>query len=70
MIGVDGRLQTRNWEDKDGQKRYTTEVVADRIELLGGGDRGARSGAPKREEPSYEEGEPAAAPVGDDDIPF
>lgn len=70
MIGVDGRLQTRNWEDKEGQKRYTTEVIADRIELLGGGDRGAKPGAARREEPSYDEGEGAAAPLGDDDIPF
>lgn len=71
MIGIDGRLQTRSWEDKDGQKRYTTEVVADRVELLGGGDRGARAGAARREESPYDEGDATtAAPVTDDDIPF
>ena len=37
QILVEGRLQTRKWEDKDGNKRYTTEVVAQRIEFLGGG---------------------------------
>jgi single-strand DNA-binding protein len=34
---VEGKLQTRNWQDKDGQTRYTTEVVAQSIQFLGGG---------------------------------
>ncbi len=44
QIYVEGRLQTRQWDDKDGNKRYTTEIKADRITLLGGGSggRGAR----------------------------
>ena len=37
QIYVEGRLQTRQWDDKDGNKRYTTEIKADRITLLGGG---------------------------------
>ncbi|MCB0406348.1 MAG: single-stranded DNA-binding protein [Bdellovibrionales bacterium] len=37
---VEGRLQTRDWQDKDGNKRYTTEIVAQNIQFLGGpGDR-------------------------------
>jgi single-strand DNA-binding protein len=43
QIYVEGRLQTRQWDDKDGNKRYTTEIRGDRIVLLGGGG-GARSG--------------------------
>lgn len=39
-IYVEGRLQTRQWEDKDGGKRSTTEIVANQILLLGGGGRG------------------------------
>ena len=39
QIYVEGRLQTRQWDDKDGNKRYTTEIKADRITLLGGGRR-------------------------------
>ena len=42
QIYVEGRLQTRQWDDKDGNKRYTTEIKADRITLLGGG--GGRGG--------------------------
>jgi single-strand DNA-binding protein len=45
QIYVEGRLQTRQWDDKDGNKRYTTEIRGDRIVLLGGGGGGgARSG--------------------------
>jgi single-strand DNA-binding protein len=42
QIYVEGRLQTRQWDDKDGNKRYTTEIRSDRIVLLGG--RGGESG--------------------------
>ena len=35
QIYVEGRLQTRKWQDKDGQDRYTTEIVADRMQMLG-----------------------------------
>ena len=43
QIYVEGRLQTRSWDDKDGNKRYMTEIRGDRIVLLSGG--GGRSGA-------------------------
>ena len=46
QIYVEGRLQTRQWDDKDGNKRYTTEIKADRITLLGGG--GGGGGARRR----------------------
>lgn len=36
QVYLEGRIQTRSWEDKDGQKRYTTEVVANQIQFLGG----------------------------------
>lgn len=73
QICVEGRLQTREWTDRDGNKRQTTEINADRITLLGGrGD----SGGGGRQDP------PAGPPAGggdeaagspeltDDDIPF
>jgi len=34
---IEGRLQTRSWDDKNGQKRYTTEIVAQTVQFLGGG---------------------------------
>lgn len=45
QVYVEGRLQTRSYEDKDGQKKYSTEVVADEVMLLGGrGDSGPMPG--------------------------
>jgi single-strand DNA-binding protein len=44
QVYVEGRLESRSWEDKEGQKRYITEVVADDLILLGGGGRGGDSG--------------------------
>jgi single-strand DNA-binding protein len=77
QIYVEGRLQTRQWDDKDGNKRYTTEIKADRITLLGGGGGGARSGGGGGAEYSGRAGasgggmeEPPVEPITDDDIPF
>jgi single-strand DNA-binding protein len=72
QIYVEGRLQTRQWDDKDGNKRYTTEVKADRITLLGGGG-GGRGGGMDRGTPASHAGgidEPPMEPITDDDIPF
>ena len=44
QIYVEGRLQTRQWDDKDGNKRYTTEIRGDRIVLLSGGGGGMGGG--------------------------
>ena len=50
QVYIEGRLQTRNWEDKDAHKRSTTEVIVDNLILLGG--RGAPEGVPVGEEPA------------------
>lgn len=68
QVYVEGRLQTSTYE-KNGEKRYSTEVVADRVTFLGGGEGGER----KRSwgEDSAPAAEAAAdAPASDDDIPF
>ena len=78
QIYVEGRLQTRQWDDKDGNKRYTTEIKADRITLLGGGGGGARGAGGASAEYSGRGGgggggqmdEPPVEPITDDDIPF
>lgn len=44
QVYIEGRLQTRNYEDKEGIKRYTTEVVADRVQFLGGRGEGGGGG--------------------------
>src|SRR5713226_6610004 len=77
QIYVEGRLQTRQWDDKDGNKRYTTEIRGDRIVLLGGGGRGgagmSRGATGSDESLGGQGGAPvpdASEPITDDDIPF
>jgi single-strand DNA-binding protein len=78
QIYVEGRLQTRQWDDKDGNKRYTTEIRGDKIVLLGGGGggRGAGAGSVSRGDDSMgshassSEGAEQPQPLTDDDIPF
>ena len=73
QIYVEGRLQTRSWDDKDGNKRYTTEIKADRITLLGGGGGGRGAPMERGAAPMSQGGggdEPPMEPITDDDIPF
>ena len=77
QIYVEGRLQTRQWDDKDGNKRYTTEIKCDRVTLLGGGGGGGRGGGSESYGGGRSSGaggghmdEPPVEPITDDDIPF
>ena len=61
-VMVEGRLQTRDWETKDGQKRNVVEVVAERVQFMGRGQ--TAGGAPTVPEAVEAHGE------GDDEVPF
>ena len=69
QVYVEGRLQTSSYDDKEGVKRYSTEIVASDVQFLGaresGGGRPSGSGAPPRDM-----GGGQGPPPGDDDIPF
>ncbi len=74
---VEGRLQTRKWQDQSGNDRYTTEIVADRVQFIGGGGGQSEGGfAPSgggQSEGGFAPsgGDPVPPPPGgDDDIPF
>lgn len=78
QIYVEGRIQTREWTDKDGKQARTTEIKADRVVLLGGGGGGGQGGGGGRSSRDrYESGDagggaemvPVDSP-NDDDIPF
>jgi single-strand DNA-binding protein len=82
-VYVEGRLKTRKWTDKDGVEKYTTEIVADQMQLLGSregggapaGDEGESRPARSAPAPRPPAGKPAAkSSTGfddmDDDIPF
>lgn len=59
-IYVEGKLKTRKWQDKNGNDRYTTEVVADAFQMLGG----------KRDEQASQDNSHDQGDAVDDDIPF
>jgi len=69
QVYIEGRIQTRSWEDKDGNKRFTTEIVASDVQFLGGKDSAAATG-PSAGSP--DSGGPPLSTQGpqDDDIPF
>ena len=70
LVFIEGRIQTREWDDRDGNKRQTTEIVASDMKMLGGrGD--ARPAAEAGEAVGVAESGPAMdVGVTDDDIPF
>ena len=78
-VYIEGRIRTRKWQDKEGQDRYSTEIVADRMQLLGSRGGGSESVAREPKPATTEPGggaKPAAKKSGasfddmDDDIPF
>ena len=79
-VYVEGRIRTRKWQDKEGQDRYSTEIVADRMQLLGGRGTGAESaarepaaasgGGDAKAKPSKKGGGGGGFDEMDDDIPF
>ena len=68
QVYIEGKLRTRKWQDRDGNDRYTTEIIADEMQMLG-----SRSGGGA---PAMSEAAPPSAPARasgddfDDDIPF
>lgn len=64
QLYVEGRLQTRKWTDKDGVEKYTTEIIADNMQMLG--NKGSDAAPARQAAPT---GRPAEVPA-DDDIPF
>ena len=72
-VYIEGRLQTRKWKGQDGQDRYTTEIVANDLQMLD--SRGGGAGNFNQQPANSNAQQPQAAPAGgfddfDDDIPF
>jgi len=82
LIFLEGKIKTRAWDDKDGNKRYTTEIVVDTFKMLdkkpeGGSGNSGGGYSSSSQAPSYEStssntnsGSSASAPAVDDDLPF
>ena len=72
LVYIEGRLQTRDWEDRDGNKRYTTEIVASNMRML---DPKGQVSDQEIESPSMaqiapEQAQPGSEPVPESDVPF
>ena len=72
-VALSGQIQTRSYDDKDGNKRYATEVIADDVEFIGGGGgeagepkQAAQTARPKPKQTSFKD----LKPVEDDGLPF
>jgi single-strand DNA-binding protein len=76
QVYVEGRIRTRNWDDKDGIKRYTTEIIADTIQMMGRkndtpGEISSSTGHPQQSAGSSKtQTEPIPDNNGTDDLPF
>ena len=77
QVYIEGKLRTRKWQDKEGNDRYSTEIVANEMQMLGGRGGGGAGGGSEREPAQRSAGTaPGGAPAGggrdefDDDIPF
>jgi len=80
QVYVEGRLQTRKWQDQNGNDKYTTEIIASEMQMLGGkggsgggtANFGSSQSAPQRQAQPQQQAQAAPAPSNDfdDDIPF
>ncbi len=70
LVYVEGRMQTRSWEGQDGQKRYTTELIAQEVKFLGGRDGGSGGGGGGRYSAGLPVGADAEGDIEPDDLPF
>lgn len=72
QVYIEGRLQTRQWEDQQGQKRQTTEIVAQNMQMLGrvGDTPGGGGDFPPSQDFGSAEPAPQGASTTDDDLPF
>ena len=72
-VYLEGRLQTRKWQDKQGQDRWTTEIIAEEMQMLDSRGGGSAGFAPQQSRPAASNQAPAQAPADggfEDDIPF
>ena len=70
QIYVEGKLQTRKWQDKEGNDKYTTEIQGLSMNMLGGRQSSGDSGAYDQSQPEQKPSEPPASNISEEDIPF
>ena len=70
QLYVEGKLQTRKWQDKDGNDKYTTEILGNEMNMLGGRQSSVDSGAFDQSQPASQAVQSQETQISEDDIPF
>ena len=69
QVYIEGKIATRSWEDKDGNKKYTTEIIANQMTMLGGGNKNENQTPNVKENQTQQNNETVSAGE-EDDLPF
>ena len=70
QLYVEGKLQTRKWQDKEGNDKYTTEILGNEMNMLGGRQSSGDGGAYDQSQSMQKPAEPSASNISEEDIPF
>jgi single-strand DNA-binding protein len=70
QLYVEGKLQTRKWQDKEGNDRYTTEILGNEMNMLGGRQSSSDGGAYDQSQPTSQSAPSQASQISEEDIPF
>ncbi len=70
QVYIEGRIQTRSWEDKDGNKRWMTEIVANNMQMLGSPGESVNAPVPQSNEGATASSSVKEAEFSEEDIPF
>ena len=70
QLYVEGKLQTRKWQDKEGNDRYTTEILGNEMNMLGGRQSSGDGGAYDQSQPASQSAPSQASQISEEDIPF
>jgi single-strand DNA-binding protein len=70
QLYIEGKIRSRSWDDKDGNKRYTTEIIADSMQLLGRKPDDGHAAAPQENKPAQEADNFPVSNEPADDLPF
>ena len=70
QLYIEGKLQTRKWQDKDGNDKYTTEILGNEMNMLGGRQSSGDGGAYDRSQPASQPSSSQESQISEEDIPF
>jgi len=70
QLYIEGKLQTRKWQDKDGNDKYTTEILGNEMNMLGGRQSSGDTGAYDQSQPASQSSPSQESQISEEDIPF